>query len=328
MNTKNNTCPKCGKKATILQSNNPLVVPTCLECISSVLDYNKTEHGDFFCRTYNIPFDPELWIKMAQEFKSRIFSEYTKYIINNQLYETVNLETWRELDKEWELVQTHEELISKIAPIKAGYMQRNQIKWGTGYTFEELISLENLFVNTLKANNVSSPMQKDAIKKACKMSIALDKAISDRDSKEINELSKAYQNFVKTAKIDDLIEAASQDVISNVAQLVEFIEDSGYQFKFYDNVDRDIVDKSLKDIQQFIRRLVSDSTGLDIAFETINSSVKTEDALVKDAESYEKVPLEDLFSDAFNKMDEESAKFDEELENQELEVDDDEEDFF
>ena len=327
MSTNNNNCPKCGKKATILPINNPLVTPTCLECVSSVLDYNKTEHGDFFCRTYNIPFDPELWIKMAKEFKEKIFVEYINYIMDDQLYETVNLETWRELDKEWELVQTHEELISKIAPIKAGYMQRNQIKWGTGYTFEELIALENLFVNTLKANNVSSPMQKDAIKKACKMSVALDKAISGMDSKEINELSKAYQNFVKTAKIDDLIEAASQDVISNVAQLVEFIEDSGYEFKFYDDVDRDIVDKSLKDIQQFIRRLVMDATGLDTIFETINSSVKEEDAVKKDAESYDKVPLEDLFSDAFNKMDEESAKFDEELESQELEIDDEEEFF-
>ena len=327
MNTNNNTCPKCGKKATVLQSNNPLVAPTCLDCISSILDYNKIEHGDFFCRTYNIEFDPELWIKMSKEFKQRIFAEYIKYIIDDKSYETNNLETWRELDKEWELVQTHEELISKIAPIKAGYMQRNQIKWGTGYTFEQLISLENLFVNTLRANNVSSPMQKDAIKKACKMSVALDKAISNMDSKEINELSKAYQNFVKTAKIDDLIQAASQDVISNVAQLVDFIEENGYEFKFYDNVDRDIVDKSLKDIQQFIRRLVSDATGLDVIFETINSAVKTEDALLKDAESYQKVPLEDLFSDAFSKMDEESYKFDEELEKQELEIDDEEEFF-
>ena len=64
-------------------------------------------------------------------------------------------------------------------------MYRNQIKWGQNYTFEELISLENLFVNTLNSNDVSNPMQKDAIKKACKMSIALDRAISSGDSKEI-----------------------------------------------------------------------------------------------------------------------------------------------
>ena len=48
-------------------------------------------------------------------------------------------------------------------------------------------------------------MQKDAIKKACKMSIALDRAIMNGDSKEINEFSKAYQNFVKTAKLMTLL---------------------------------------------------------------------------------------------------------------------------
>ena len=156
-------------------------------------------------------------------------------------------------------------------------------------------------------------MQKDAIKKACKMSVALDRAIVSSDSKEINELSKAYQNFVKTAKIDDLITASSQDVISNVAQLVQFIEDQGYQFKFYDDVDRDIVDKSLKDMQMFIQRLVLDATGLESVFETINSALKKEDAIKKDAESYEKTSLEDLYQTG---LDERNREFDEELERE------------
>jgi hypothetical protein len=168
-------------------------------------------------------------------------------------------------------------------------------------------------------------MQKDAIKKACKMSVALDRAILNGDSKEINELSKAYQNFVKTAKIDDLITASSQDVISNVAQLVKFIEDEGFEFSYYDDVDRDIVDKSMKDIQQFLQRLVLDSTGLESVFETISSALKTEDALKKDAESYKKVPLEDLYANALNRQ---SEEFDRELEDADLDFEEDENEFF
>jgi hypothetical protein len=168
-------------------------------------------------------------------------------------------------------------------------------------------------------------MQKDAIKKACKMSIALDRAILNGDSKEINELSKAYQNFVKTAKIDDLITASSQDVISNVAQLVKFIEDEGFQFQYYDDVDRDIVDKSMKDIQQFLQRLVLDSTGLESVFETISSALKTEDSVKKDAESYERVPLEDLYHNA---LDRQSEEFDRELEDVELDFEETDKDEF
>lgn len=201
----------------------------------------------------------------------------------------------------------------KIEPIKEGYMLRNQIKWGANYTFAELIELENLFINTLEANNVSNPMQIDAIKKACKLSIALDRAITGGESKEINDLSKAYQNFVKTAKIDDLITASSEDVISNVAQLVQYIEDQGFEFNYYDNVDRDIVDKSLKDMQDFIRRLVTDSTGLDVIFDTISSGLKKDDAIKKDRESYDEVPLEELYQ---SELELRGKEFDEELEKE------------
>ena len=88
-------------------------------------------------------------------------------------YETGNEELWSQLNDEWKLVKTHEWISCKNrGQLKKAYMLRNQIKWGANYTFAELIQLENLFINTLKANDVSNPMQKDAIKKACKMSVA------------------------------------------------------------------------------------------------------------------------------------------------------------
>lgn len=319
-------CAKCGTTHTLIPSNNSLVSSICTTCAIKDLDYNKVEDADLFCRTFNYPFRPEVWIKMSKEFKQDTFKKYVEEFIDiNQGYDTNNKELWKNLDKEWELVKTHEHLLDKIQPIKEGYMLRNHIKWGSNYTFEELIALENLYVNTLKANDISNPMQKDAIKKACKMSVALDRAIINGDSKEINELSKSYQNFVKTAKIEDLITASSQDVISNVAQLVKFIEDEGFEFKYYDNVDRDIVDKSLKDIQAFLQRLVLDATGLESVFESINTALKKEDAVKKDAESFEKVPLEELYQAA---LDDKNKDFDKELEDEELTIEENEDEYF
>lgn len=328
MSEKIGKCPVCNKNTKILQSNNPLVQPTCNECVSKTLDYNNIEDGDFFCRTYDIPFQPEVWIRMVKEYKERVFQKYSEFMYDEGAYENDAEETWAILNKEWSLITRHEELIAKIAPIKQGYVERNQIKWGSNYTFSQLIQLENLFVSTLQANDVSNPMQKDAIKKACKLSVSLDKAIMEGDSKVINDLSKAHQNFIKTAKIDDLITAASQDVISNVAQLVEYIENSGFEFKYYDDVDRDIVDKSIKDIQQFIQRLVLDATGLESVFETINKSMKTKDALEADSESYQRVNLEELYEGALTKQ---SEEFDEELESEQITediFDGEEKDFF
>ena len=330
MDFKQDKCPKCGKYHTILPSNNPLVTSICETCINSALKYDNLEHGEFFCRTYNLPFMPDLWIKLSNINKTNTFKEYISEVVevyDGEIYESQTSDLWKKVDEEWRLIQTHEELIANIAPIKEGYILRNKIKWGSNYTFEELIELENLFVNTLKANDISNPMQIDAIKKACKLSIALNRAIIGGESKEINELSKAYQNFIKTAKIDEIITAASKDVISNVAELVDFIERSGYQFEYYDNVERDIVDKSINDIKQYIRRVVSDATGLEIVFEAINNALKTEDAVKADAESYERVPLEDLYQNALEKT---SEDFDRDLETEDIEdfTEEDEDELF
>lgn len=329
MELKIGTCPKCGERQTIIPSNNNLVQPICTACIIRELDYNDMNDADYFCRTYNFPFKPDVWIRMVKEFKYNVFREYSIFVMKNidEEYENPNRDLWKSLNEEWQLVKTHHELVMKIEPIKEGYMLRNQIKWGANYTFAELIELENLFINTLEANNVSNPMQIDAIKKACKLSIALDRAITGGESKEINDLSKAYQNFVKTAKIDDLITASSEDVISNVAQLVQYIEDQGFEFNYYDNVDRDIVDKSLKDMQDFIRRLVTDSTGLDVIFDTISSGLKKDDAIKKDRESYDEVPLEELYQ---SELELRGKEFDEELEKEweSLDWEDEDEDEF
>jgi hypothetical protein len=329
MDFKQDRCPKCGKHNIIISSNNPLTPSVCNYCITSLLNYNSLEHGDFFCRSYNIPFKPDLWIKLSNIHKQDVFKEYvaevSETLTESLYYNKPTTDLWKKGDEEWKLVQTHEELMERIQPIKEGFVLRNKIKWGSDYTFQELISLEHLFMNTLRSNDISNPMQIDAIKKACKMSIALDRAITSGESKEINDLSKAYQNFVKTAKIDDIITAASQDVISNVAELVDFLEKNGFEFTYYDDVERDIVDKSINDIKQYIKRLVLDASGahLETVFDSISNALNIEKATKANAESYEKVPLEELLSNETAKRNE---QFDADLESEGQIMDEDFED--
>lgn len=169
---------------------------------------------------------------------------------------------------------TYEELISRIQPIKESFMARCALKWGKDYTFEQYLQLENLLVSTMRANDISNPLQIDAIKKACKISIQLDAAIMASDSKGIKDLSAAYSAFTKTAQIDNVIAAANNDVITTVADLGDYIEKCGGRFKFYDNVERDIVDTTIKDIKDYIRTLVQDCTGLGSVLENITETYK------------------------------------------------------
>ena len=170
---------------------------------------------------------------MRKEFKQNVFKEYVSFFYNDEkkAYKDPSLMSWKEVDKEWKLVRTHEELIIKIEVIKEGYMLRNQIKWGANYTFSELIALESWHQRSPNANHA----------------INLKMSWLDRQLLARLKMQVKLPKFIKTARIDDLITAADQNVLSNVAQLVQFIEDSGFEFEFYDNVSRDIVDTSLKD---------------------------------------------------------------------------------
>ena len=306
---KKEQCTKCKNMNTILPSNNDLVPDLCDYCINEQLNYNNIEDADFFCRTFNYPFYPEKWMKLTKMYKKDTFKEYINWVRDenpdNLKYEGSTHDLWRKVNEEWELSLTHEELIAALQPIKEDYLRRNRIKWGSDYTFEELISLENLFVNTLEANDISNPMQIDAIKKACKLSIALDRAIVNGESKEINDLSNSYQKFIKTAQIDSIITASSKDVISNVSELVAYIEEEGFEMPYYDEVERDIVDKSLKDIKEYIKRLILDSTGLEAVFDQMNEAVREEEEMKEESASYDKVKLEDLYKQTEDKYNEE-----------------------
>lgn len=311
-------CPKCGKLAEIIYSNNPLSTGLCANCLNAAIDPTNLKQADFFCRTYNLPFDPTKWIELHDKVGKNIFKAYTQYFYesgnDNLYYQPTTKDWWKELNEEWASCVTFEQILSKIEPIKKRFLDRCKIKWGDTYTFNDLVQLENLLITTLRANDINNPLQIDAIKKACKISVALDKAIENGDSKEIQELSKAYSSFTKTAQITDIIEAQNSDVISTVAELADYIEKCGGQYHYYDNVQRDIVDKTIADIQAYNRVLVQDATGLTTMLENIADNYKKNLEQDAAAEAQEKLSLEDIIKN----QDEAITDFDTELEAETL----------
>lgn len=171
------------------------------------------------------------------------------------------------------------------------------MKWGEGYSFEEYLKLENLLVSTLRANDITNPFQIDAIQKACLISLQLDKAIAAGDSKGIKELSSAYSSFTKTAQIDDIITSANSDVIASVADLGQFIEECGGEFTFYDNVPRDIVDKTINDLKDYTRTLVTEATGLGSVLENISTRYRQSLEQQAGANATSQLSIEEIISD-------------------------------
>lgn len=303
INFSNGTCPKCGRKRELMLSNNPLSGTTiCFECIQSQLQYNNLQHAEFFCRTYNLPWEPELWLQLSEEYKEQTFKQYTILILDkaenkpNLAYTSSTHDLWSRTNHEWEKSRSFIEILNKLTPIKESYITRGRLKWGEQYTFEELIKLDSVYSRTLKANNITNPLQKEAVKTLCKLHIELDEAIRAKDAKSIKDFSSAYSTFAKQADLETMINETKTSDVTTVAELYQYMEDRGFVFEFHDNYTRDEVDQAIKDIQDANRRLILESTGLQPLLEEMARKRMETAEESRTEEAISQVSLDDLLN--------------------------------
>lgn len=314
-------CSRCGNLNYIIPSNNPLVKGVCNSCINKILDPASVEDFAFFCRTYNIPFSPNAYMTLYREYKNMVFVKYIealqddgKLVFGDELKDV-----WKEVESEWSKVKTYSDILLKIPAIKQSFEERSRVKWGMEYTFSELIQLENLLLNTIKVYNITDPMRLDSIKKACKLSVKIDALIESGDAKSIKDYTSAYQSFLKSAQIDELGQVANEGTIKTVADLYKYIEKNGYEFKFYDKEERDIVDKTINDIKTSIKHEIANATGLDLKIEEIKRSFKQKEEEDLTQQVLDDTPLSELV-DSEDYYDEVEFETDEALDNEEFDL--------
>lgn len=294
-------CPVTGKQDMLVFSNNPLIAPVGAAHLAANLDFNNLEDGDMFCRTFNFPFNPEYWIQASQQHNP--IEHYIKYFVSthkeNLFYTTTTADVWKEANKEWERSMTHRELLERIKPIKDEFIEIGKISWGVQFTFHELISLETMYNSTVSKFDIQNPMQLDAVRKVCITSIMIDKILTGSgDIKELKDLTNTHSQLMKMAKIDEMLETSDTEVIRTVADLAAYLESTGFMPEYYDGVDRDIVDKTIKDLKQHLITLVTDSTGLDATLELMQEKYlnQNQDKLTKEAVSA--IDLETIMEEA------------------------------
>jgi hypothetical protein len=71
----------------------------------------------------------------------------------------------------------------------------------------------------------------------------------------------AYDRLVKTAEFTPKNTKNLND-IDSVGELIKWLEKRNYKCKFYDNVSRDIVDETLKNIESYNQRLYINENGI------------------------------------------------------------------
>lgn len=297
--TKKGICASCKENATLILSNNPLVPSYCEECLGKMVNPLNMRSVAFWARTYNIPLLPDKWMQIAQKLGRGAFAKYLEIVAaefpDTQYNNALKLrDYWDDIDQEWTKVQTHKDAIKQLSVIREEFLLQMQVKWGMRFTFEEFLQLENLYTNTLRATGITDPLKKDMIKKIAIISVDMERLLAEGNIKDAKEYTTMHKVYASSVGLDDLIELTDGEVISTVSELAEYLEDNGFQFKYYDGVSRDIVDKTIEDQQEWYRNFFANATGIQATYDLIEKGYRTKLEQERTGKAIEETPLDEL----------------------------------
>lgn len=300
-------CTHCGRTTeTMPTDRNPMAATICFSCLSSLIDIHSIQSAALFCRTYNIAFAPDLWIKLAERpniSPALTIHQYAEMALNPTQAAYVDLPpdfkdpaslTWERLDNLWAERRKQFDILAHVDEVRESFIERARLNWGAQYSFEELLKLEDLYYQSLRANSITNPIQRESLRTLLKVMIDMNKAIATKDSGELKNLTNSFAQLAKTAQLDNLIDETHTDDLTTLAEIVQIVEDSGFQMPYYDGKNRDAIDFAIKDITECVGKLVKNATGLGSLIEQMQNKYRTEEETKAAQEAQNEAPLASL----------------------------------
>lgn len=184
-------------------------------------------------------------------------------------------------------------------------------KWGKSYSLEDLVRMETLYQETAESFDVSNPNHKDYLKKICKASLQLDRSLDYGDSDSAAKYSRMYDMMNKSAKFTAAAnKTEKEEFIGSVGELVAVCEKEGFIPRFHNEEQKDIVDKTLEDMNNYVEKLISNEMNLSDLIESAIQMIAIEEAKQRESED-EELTDEELMNEEFEY--EENMVYDDEL---------------
>lgn len=231
----------------------------CNDCISEKIHERDGdwEYINRVCQWANIPWVVKEWERIQGfTLENETWAAYAKVFSENE-YETIGWDYYYVQYKKLKDVGLIEEEIPEVKEQRYRSLVR---KWGENYSEEELNRLEDLYSGLLNTQNINGALQIDQAQKICKLSLEIDSRIRAGD-KDVDKFMSSYDKLVKMAEFTPKNTKNAAD-FDSFGELAYWLEKRGHLNKFYDNVTRDIVDETLKNIESYNQRLYVNEGGI------------------------------------------------------------------
>lgn len=256
----------------------------CSSCLDLVIRSTKPEERwdkvNKLCQWADIPFIPEEWEKVYNGNENGWFYNYCK-VFNAKEFENIS---WKDYNDLYLRLHESDVLEEEIPGFKEAKYEQLLKKWGS-YSYEQLDQLEELFNETIATQNVTTGNQIDQLKKICKTSLLIDEKI--RAGQPYKDLMDSYEKLIKAADLTPKNTKNSND-FDSIGEVFDYLESIGWQNKFYDGARRDEVDETIKNIQNWTRKLcIGESTLTEEILQKINNMTGFKDGDDTDYDSFD-----------------------------------------
>lgn len=283
MNEQYRTCPECGKQQTrdmfLPVSNSSLygidgTSYTCIHCIAQKIDRHDLGSIDKMCQFLDLPYDADKWLDMEKRYEKLgpLLIDYCQEMSNGKYVDA----DWFEYNKMWEKCREYNGVLDKLTAMHSDLLMFLRKKWGhiDGFTLEEYMRMEEYERHTLSHYPFKDEARRDMVRKLAKLSAISDHCIANGDNKEATTVLQSYNTLMKELGISTQT-ASNENTIESLSELVAYLEKTGFLLNYKITENRDVVDKTIENMQQYVRRLFTDSS--ETVNEMYNSKVLSQD---------------------------------------------------
>lgn len=159
-----------------------------------------------------------------------------------------------------EIVQ--EQMNSLISELTQEDKKVLAMKWGVLYRPEEWIELEKDYNNMMNSFDIQDADTINTLILICKTNLKMNQALDAGDIEGYQKLSKVSESLRKSAKFTAAQNKEQKnDYVDCVGELVTMCEKDGFIPRFETDVPQDKVDLTLKDMENYLYKLVTQDLG-------------------------------------------------------------------
>ncbi len=138
-----------------------------------------------------------------------------------------------------------------------------RLKWGRSYRPDEWVRMEQLYNDMMKSYDIQSAGHKDTLIMVCKTSLKANQLIDAGDIEGFQKMQKAYDSLMRSGKFTAAqIKEQDGESIDSIGELVALCEKEGFIPRYYIDSPKDQVDRTLQDMQQYTKTLVTEELNL------------------------------------------------------------------